>query len=106
MSQRDDVQARLDRIRAIASSALDDISTLRQHLFDARASDEYELAYQEPEPLVTVRVATYNLADTLVERALASVRAQTYERFEVIVVGDVIRGVAAAVESRTQARFG
>jgi hypothetical protein len=87
-SQQDDVHARLDRIRAIASSALDDISALRQRLADARSGKEYELAYDDPEPLVTVRVATFNLAETLVERALASVLAQTYERFEVIVVGD------------------
>jgi glycosyltransferase involved in cell wall biosynthesis len=42
----------------------------------------------EAEPLVTVRIATYNRADLLVERSLASALRQTYERLEVLVVGD------------------
>jgi hypothetical protein len=40
------------------------------------------------EPLVTVRIATYNRADLLMERSLPSVLAQTYPRLEVLVVGD------------------
>lgn len=42
----------------------------------------------EAEPLVTVRIATYNRADLLVERALASALRQTYTRLDVLVVGD------------------
>ena len=37
---------------------------------------------------MTVRIATWNRAELLVERALASLRAQGYERWEAIVVGD------------------
>jgi glycosyltransferase involved in cell wall biosynthesis len=54
---------------------------------EVRAEAAYEAAYQ-PRPLVTVRIATFNRADLLVERALASVRRQTYDRWEAVVVGD------------------
>jgi glycosyltransferase involved in cell wall biosynthesis len=52
-----------------------------------RASPGYEAAYAA-EPRVSVRIATFNRADVLVERAIASLRRQTYERWEAIVVGD------------------
>lgn len=42
----------------------------------------------EPEPLVTVRVATFNRGPLVAERALASAVAQTYERLEILVIGD------------------
>src|SRR5581483_4092497 len=53
-----------------------------------RAGSEYEAAWREPEPLVSVVIATYNGAEILCERALASVRAQTYRHWEAVVVGD------------------
>lgn len=42
----------------------------------------------EDEPLVTVRVATYNRGPMVAELALASAVAQTYERLEILVIGD------------------
>ena len=53
-------------------------------------SPHYEHAWRASEPLVTVRIATYNNAELLCERTLASLRAQTYERWEAIVVGDAL----------------
>ena len=41
-----------------------------------------------PDPLVTVRIATYNRPGVLTDRALASVLRQTYLRWEAVVVGD------------------
>jgi glycosyltransferase involved in cell wall biosynthesis len=60
----------------------------RRLLALARGSDElcWE-ADDEPEPLVTVRYTTYNRGPAI-ERALASALRQTYERLEVLVVGD------------------
>lgn len=52
-----------------------------------RAAPNYERAY-DAEPLVTAWIATYNRAELLCERSLASLRAQTYERWEAVVVGD------------------
>lgn len=79
---------RMHRVRALAAATYDRIPELRSQLLAARASAEYEAAFADPEPLVSVRVATYNRSETLVSRALASVRSQTYERIEVVVVGD------------------
>ncbi len=53
----------------------------------ARASAAYAAAY-EPVPLVSVVLPTFNRAQLLCARGLASVLAQTHERLEVIVVGN------------------
>jgi glycosyltransferase involved in cell wall biosynthesis len=63
----------------------------------AQMRDEpgYEDAWA-PDPLVTVRVATYNRAEILLGRSLASVRRQTYANWEAIVVGDACTDDTAA----------
>jgi hypothetical protein len=60
----------------------------RRLLAAARGGRDVCWTSEEPEPLVTVRIATYNRADLLVERALASALRQTYSRLEILVVGD------------------
>jgi hypothetical protein len=52
-----------------------------------RRESGYEEAWHG-EPLISVRIATYNNAEVLVDRALASVLRQTYTNWEAIVVGD------------------
>lgn len=78
----------LESVRHITGALLDDTPRLRRQLEAVRATPEYETRWDDPEPLVSVRIATFNLAEVLVDRALASVRRQTYPRFEVVVVGD------------------
>lgn len=39
-------------------------------------------------PLISITIATFNRADILVERTLPSVFGQTYQNFEVVIVGD------------------
>jgi hypothetical protein len=60
----------------------------RRLLWQVRERPSYEAAFSEPEPLVTVAIPTYTNARLLVERALPSVFAQTYERLEIVIVGD------------------
>lgn len=52
-----------------------------------RAAPTYAEAFTG-DPLVTVRIGTYQAARLLVERALASVQRQTYTNWEVRIVGD------------------
>jgi hypothetical protein len=45
-------------------------------------------ADDEPEPLVTVRIATFNRGQIVADRALSSIIAQTYSRLQILVIGD------------------
>jgi len=52
---------------------------------------KYAAAYDEPrekDPLVSVYVPTYNRCALLMERAVPSVLAQSYNNFELVIVGD------------------
>lgn len=53
-----------------------------------RASRDYQAAYEQPDPLVSVCVATYNRGTLLTGRCLPSLLAQTHRNLEVVVVGD------------------
>lgn len=60
----------------------------RRRLASVRAEADYELAYSEDRPLVTILIPTYTNWEMLRSRAIPSVLAQTYEEIEVLVVGD------------------
>jgi hypothetical protein len=65
-----------------------------------RETPDYELAFSETEPLVSVVIPTYANYELLRARALPSVLAQSYQNFEVVVVGDHAPDAAReAVES-------
>src|SRR5664279_4344619 len=80
--------SRISQVRGIAAGTFDDIGYLRHELIAARATAEHERALNDPEPLVTIRIPTYVRSRLLVDRALTSIARQTYQNFEVIVVGD------------------
>jgi glycosyltransferase involved in cell wall biosynthesis len=48
----------------------------------------YQDVYDLKSPLVSICIATYNRADLLLSRAVASSICQTYENIEILVVGD------------------
>ena len=66
----------------------DDDTRARQQLLDLRHSDDYDAAFEEAEPLVSVVIPTYNNWRMLRDRSLPSVLAQSYQNWECIVVGD------------------
>ncbi|HEX2232742.1 MAG TPA: glycosyltransferase [Thermoleophilaceae bacterium] len=81
----------------------------RRRLWRLRESPEYELAFSEEEPLVSVAIATYDRPRLLRERVLPSVLGQTYRNLDVIVVGDhaaeeVAEAVAAFDDPRLRYR--
>ena len=83
-----ELRTRLRRTQALTARTYEALHGWPDKLTVARQHPEYELAYSEAEPLISVAISTYHSPDTLVDIALASVRAQTYENWEAIVVGD------------------
>jgi len=74
-----------------------------------RARGGRDVCWLEPdddaEPLVTIRIATYDRGPLVVERAIRSALEQTYDRIEVLVVGDACddattRAVGSVKDSR------
>ncbi len=83
----DSVEAKLDSLRALLLRAYEDTPRAAADLLKVRRGPSYRDAYVA-EPLVTVRIGAYRGGDILFERALASVRHQTYPTWEAIVVCD------------------
>lgn len=106
MSSTDDLAQRV----AVLESAIAELRELVQRAYEnplgaaaevlrVRREPTYAEAYAE-EPLVSVRIGAYHGGDTLIEKALASVRAQTYGNWEAIVIVDGREpGTAAAIEA-------
>lgn len=68
----------------------DDEPGTRRLLWQMREAPDYEAAYDEAEPLVSMVIPTFTNTRQLLEIALPSLVAQTYERWEAIVVGDAV----------------
>jgi hypothetical protein len=79
---------RLRRTQALTARVYEHLHDWPALLKEARAHASYRLAYEHAEPLISIPIPTYRSPDTLCDRALASVRAQTYTNWEAIVVGD------------------
>jgi hypothetical protein len=82
------VRTELARQLEILQLVYDDEPGNRRRLYDLRSSPEYELAFTETEPLVSIVVATYEHVDLLVTRSIPSALNQTYRNLEVVVVGE------------------
>ncbi len=70
---------------------LQDHAGNRRRLQELRTQESYAAVFDDPEPLVSIVIPTYDQTALLVERSLPSVLEQTYGRLEVIVVGDGTR---------------
>lgn len=60
----------------------------RLQLRRLRAAPGYEKAFTDPEPLISVVIPTYDNYPLLRDRSIPSVLAQSYQSFEIVVVGD------------------
>jgi hypothetical protein len=80
--------ARHERVLLALRMVRDQDAAARRALWKLRATPEYQMAFDEDEPLVSVIIPTYLEWPLLRDRALPSVLEQTYERWEAIVVGD------------------
>jgi Glycosyl transferase family 2 len=101
-------QAAVDeRLEAMLRFVVDGDAENRRRLHALRNSLEYALPFEDPDPLVSVTIATRDRAETLVSRALPSILAQTHRNIEVLIVGDaagpeVAEAVAAVVDPRVR----
>lgn len=91
------IEAEAHRGTAIARHAFDEEPENRRRLHQLRRGAEYELAFSEDEPLVSLLIPTYNSFETLRDVALPSVLEQDYSNLEVIVSGDCAPAETAAV---------
>ncbi len=69
----------------------------RERLEQVRRSRNYEAAYLEQEILVSIIMPTYERAKLILERALPSVLAQDYERWELLIIGDCVSPAQAGL---------
>jgi glycosyltransferase involved in cell wall biosynthesis len=82
------MEAQLGEATSMLHALVAEDAENRRRLWDLRESPEYEQAFSEAEPLVSVAIATYDRPQLLRDRVLPSVLGQTYANLEVIVVGD------------------
>jgi glycosyltransferase involved in cell wall biosynthesis len=84
----EELRNRLATIEEAVELLYDDDAGARRRLRELRTSTEYERAFTDAAPLVSVVIPTWQRIDTLIERAIPSALAQTHENIEVIIVGD------------------
>jgi len=84
----EEVSEELGRARQMLRHVYEEDPAQRQRLYSLRASEEYELAFTEAEPLVSFIVPTYQRYESLRDTSLPSILGQTYSNLEVIVAGD------------------
>lgn len=60
----------------------------RRRLREVRQAVDYEEAFADPEPLISVVIPTYERLETLRTRAIPSILAQEYRNIEIVIVGD------------------
>jgi glycosyltransferase involved in cell wall biosynthesis len=80
-------EARIEGLHELLARAYEDTHEATSSVFAARRAPGYADAF-DAEPLVTARIGAYRGGDLLFERAIASIRSQSYPNWEAIVVCD------------------
>lgn len=91
----DDVERRLTDVQALTARVYEYVQDWPAQLLRIRETADYLQAWNDADPLVSVRVATYQNPELLCDRALRSVQRQSHENWECIVVGDADSEVTA-----------
>lgn len=89
-------QAAIDRIAPVLGTLAVDDPGHRARLEALRDDPGYAEPWEDPDPLVTIAIATRDRPELLAERALASALAQSHARIEVLVIGDAAGPETAA----------
>lgn len=66
----------------------DETPQRRKQLASFRESPGYQALWDDARPLVSVRIATYDRTEQLIDVAIESVLKQTYDNIEIVVVND------------------
>jgi hypothetical protein len=97
----DQLTTRLDdtrrRLVDVLQVVVDDEDEMRRRMKQARTTDAYRAAFEEPDPLVSIVIPSYDNHEGLRTVSVPSALAQTYENIEVIVVGDAAAETTAEV---------
>jgi glycosyltransferase involved in cell wall biosynthesis len=88
LDRKTPIEVELARIVEILQVIYDDEPGNRRRLYELRQTPDYELAFTEREPLVSIVVSTFNHVEMLAKRSIPSALDQTYKNVEVVVVGE------------------
>ena len=80
-------EARIERLDELLSRAYEDTPRAAAEVLRARRDPGYGDAFGT-QPLITARIGAYQGGDLLFDRAISSIRSQTYSNWEAVVVCD------------------
>jgi glycosyltransferase involved in cell wall biosynthesis len=93
------------RKQSIKDKVISNINHIRYSLMEplllriARANYEHEYKRAEESPLISITIPTYDRGQLIIDRTLPSILTQTYQHFEVLIIGDCCVGDTSKILS-------